>query len=136
MPAASITAQRLGSACAIARNPARRRLFRLQRRIFRSLEAEAELLLGKPPLAIRQYARESQQDFRSASKRAIPATKTEIVKAMQSADVAFVADFHPFAQAQKTALRLIREAIYAAEHEWLIGLELIPSHFQHGLAIF
>jgi hypothetical protein len=122
------------------RKPARRpasvsahvRLQRLQRRIYLALEREAERLLGTPPASIRGYQRSAERDF---SGRHRLSTKEELVAQIRRHDVTFIADFHTFAQAQRTALRLMREAVLPGER-WALGLELIPSHCQRALDDF
>jgi hypothetical protein len=119
----------MASLSGAGRAVAHRRLLILQRRIFRSLQAEADRLLGAPPEAIRRYQRQADADFR---RRLAHAGKRELVRAIRAADVTFVADYHTFPQAQRTALRLMREAIRPGER-WAIGLELAPSDAQRAL---
>jgi hypothetical protein len=108
------------------------RLQRLQRRIYLSLEREAERLLGTPPASIRGYQRANDRDFRGRHRTS---TKEELISQIRRHDVTFIADYHTFGQAQRTALRLMREAVLPGEH-WALGLELIPSHCQPALDAF
>lgn len=119
-----------------SRDTAHQRLVRLQHRIFRSLEAEADRLLGEAPASIQRYEREYQTDFRGARRRMRAVEKPELIQAIQAADVTLVADFHTFEQAQRTALRLMRDACAEDPARWLVGLEMIPSHFQAELDAF
>ncbi|MCM2279523.1 MAG: ChaN family lipoprotein [Oligoflexia bacterium] len=111
----------------------RARLLKLQRRIFRSLEAQAKRLLGPQPASIRRYEREFRRDFPAARHAVVD--KRELIRAVRAADVTFVADFHTFEQAQRTALRIVREAARPGEN-WMIGLELVSSRNQRELDAF
>ena len=113
-----------------------RLLLQLQRRIYGALEQEVDRLLGEPPPAIKKYEREFRSDFHGRSRRLITAKKEQVLQAIRGADVTFVADFHAFRQAQRTALRLMREVIAGSEYKWFIGVELIPSHHQYDLDAF
>ncbi len=119
----------------------RKRLLDLQKRIHSSLHSEADRLLGKTPAAIARYEKEFQRDFIAIKKRLKEVGKAELVREIRSADVTFIADFHTFAQSQRTALRLIRDAAPAASarltrERWFIGLEFIASHRQPALDQF
>ncbi|MCM2323584.1 MAG: ChaN family lipoprotein [Oligoflexia bacterium] len=111
----------------------RRHLLQLQRRIFRSLRAESRRLLGPQPESIVRYEREFERDFRA--KRPLAIAKPELVRAVRAADVTFVADFHTFEQAQRTALRVLREAARPGEN-WIVGLELVSTRQQRELDDF
>lgn len=114
-----------------------RRLLRLQQRIFHSLQESAETLLGKPPASILRYEREYLADFRGLRARAPlrQLSKGELIGAIREADVTFIADYHTFGQAQRTALRLIRDSHRAGE-TWEIGLEMFSSDCQPALDEF
>lgn len=105
------------------------RLTELQHRIYRSLQRDAARIFGPTPAAIRRYARDCRQDFRG---RHQISTKAELIASIRAADVAFVADYHAYGQAQRTALRLLRDSVLPGER-WVLGLELIPSQFQQAL---
>jgi hypothetical protein len=108
------------------------RLLRLQKKIYAQLRRENLETLGPPPPAIRAYARRARRDLRAAP---TPCEKPELIRAIRAADVAFIGDFHAFAQAQRSALRLMREAIRPGER-WAIGLELVSSQHQRALDAF
>jgi hypothetical protein len=118
-----------------ANRSAHHKILRLQKRIFRSLQEEANLLLGETPRSIREYEKECQRDFsvRKSSFRSIQ--KSDLIEAVRSTDVTFIADFHTFDQAQRTALRIMRDSIRPKEN-WYIGLEMISSEFQKDLDDF
>lgn len=115
-----------------------RRLLKLQRQIFQSLEAEVESIFGRPPEAIGKYEREYLADFRSSEQRArlgqIP--KRELLQAVRRAEVVFVADFHTFPQAQRTMLRLLRETAAKPRPGLALGLELVSTDQQDALDAF
>lgn len=114
---------------------AHQKLLAIQKRIFQSLHREADRLLGEKPEAIRRYEAEYQRDFRGLSQRLAPVQKPELIAAIRSHDVTWVGDFHTFPQAQRTALRLLREAV-KPEETWFVGVEMIPSQFQKQLDAF
>ena len=105
------------------------RLTELQHRIYRSLQRDAARIFGPTPSAIRRYERACREDYRG---RFQISTKAELIAAIRGTDVALVADYHAFGQAQRTALRLLRESALPGE-KWVLGLELIPSQFQKAL---
>ena len=117
-----------------------KRLLSLQKEIFRALQREADRLLGEIPAAIRAYEKQCRRDFRGTFLRGRvgglkKTTRGAIVEAMRDVDVSFVADYHTFSQAQRTALRLISDA-YRPGERWFVGLEFVPSHFQSELDAF
>ena len=114
---------------------AHQKLLNVQKKIYRSLKAEVDPLMGDVPPSIKKYQNEYQREFRGAIKRFQVVKKQILVRAIRSSDVSFIADFHTFAQAQKTALRLIREVVHPGEN-WMIGLELVPSRYQKTLDDF
>ena len=115
--------------------PAPQVLLQLQRRIFRSLELETDRLLGETPSEIFNYEKVYRTDFKKISRRFELSNKEALVKEIRKSDVTFIGDFHSFQQAQRTALRLFREAILPGEN-WAIGLEMIPSSYQKVLDDF
>jgi hypothetical protein len=66
----------------------------------------------------------------------LPTTKGALVDAVKNVDVTFIADFHTYDQAQRTALLIMREVTKNSETPWMIGLELIPSQYQRDLDRF
>ncbi len=112
-----------------------KRALRIQRKIFKSLQKEVEFLLGRTPASIKKYERENQQDFRNSYQSLQAIQKSDLIETIRTADVTLIADFHTFEQAQKTALRLAREAVQENEL-WYLGLELVPSHLQDFLDQF
>jgi hypothetical protein len=110
------------------------RLLRLQKRIFHLLKNEADELLGETPEPIRLYERKFQRDFTRLSKARLT-PKDELLHAIRDSDVTFISDFHAFRQAQRTAIRVLRNAVKKGEN-WLIGLEMVASHHQKALDDF
>lgn len=113
----------------------RDRLLRLQKRLYLSLKRQADRLLGAPPKPILRYQREFERDFPSRLKYRPTVTKNELIREIRSAHVTFIADFHTFPQAQRTALRILRDSVRPDE-EWVVGLEMIPTHRQPELDAF
>lgn len=114
----------------------RERLFKLQKRIFHLLKAEADSLLGQMPEPIRRYERTFHRDFTRLSTGGVSqVTSAELIQAIRSADVTFISDFHAFRQSQRTAIRVLRRVVLPGEN-WLIGLEMISSKLQGALDAF
>jgi hypothetical protein len=118
-----------------ANRSAHDRLLILQKRIYRSLQKQADRLLGEMPEAIRRYEREYREDFKRVPRRPREVKKDELIEEIRQNDVTLIGDFHTFSQAQRTALRLLREAVKRDE-TWYLGLEMFPSHFQDALDRF
>ena len=117
-------------------NSVQKKALRIQKTFFKTLQSEIDLLLGPPPPSILKYERENNKDFilpQGESPYFI--TKDTLLKKIREADVTFIGDYHTFDQAQRTALRIIREVVEPAS-PWVIGLELIPSHQQKQLDDF
>jgi hypothetical protein len=111
------------------------RLLALQKRIYRSLQDQATRLLGETPDSIRRYEREYREDFKRIPLRPQDAPKDELIREIRASDVSLIGDFHTFSQAQRTALRVLREAVQEGE-SWYLGLEMFPSHRQEALDRF
>jgi hypothetical protein len=111
------------------------RLLALQKKIHRSLQQQATRLLGETPEAIRRYEREYREDFKRIPKRPHLAEKDELITEIRRCDVTLIGDYHTFSQAQRTALRILREAVQPGE-TWYLGLEMIPTHRQEALDRF
>lgn len=119
----------------------RKTLLQLQTRIYRTLREEAKRALGRTPAAILKYEAEYQRDFKIPVRGLRSLDRADLVQEIRSRDVSFVADYHTFAQAQRTALRLIRDAARAddskrPQQRWLIGLEMIFTRQQETLDRF
>ncbi|MEK6705674.1 MAG: ChaN family lipoprotein [Bdellovibrionota bacterium] len=127
------------NAAASGSETARIKSLRLQKRIFRSLKTEIDRLLGGTPSSIRQYEKEFRDDFKNLGanfgRKTAEFKKSDLIQRIREADVTFIADFHTFRQAQKTAVRIIRESVLPGE-QWLIGLECISSQYQEELDAF
>ena len=119
-------------------SPARRHLLSTQKKIYLSLKTEAEQLLGETPDPIVRYEKEYQREFApllTKTSRLKTLRKRQLISEIRKADVTLIADYHTFAQAQRTALRVMRDAIRPGEN-WCIGIEMVPSHFQADLDRF
>lgn len=112
------------------------RLLKLQKKVYRALQAEADRLLGAAPDAIRRYELGYRKDFTGAAiLRPKPVSKSRLLQRVRASDVTFVADFHTFPQAQRTALRILRDAFRSGER-WCIGIEPVSSQHQAVLDAF
>jgi hypothetical protein len=120
------------------------RLRRIQKKIHGTLEAQVDRLLGPLPEAIRRYERNYRKDFPThllerAIQEAREADPREserlLIESIRATPVTVVGDYHTYAQAQRTALRLLREAYRPGENWWL-GVELLSSAQQQNLDAF
>ncbi len=111
------------------------KLFKIQHYIFDSLQTQADHLLGKIPKDILHYKKEYDRDFSKKTGPLKTISKSSLIQEIRKNEVCFLADFHTFHQSQRTALRLMREAIHPNEN-WAIGLELISSQHQKELDAF
>lgn len=111
----------------------RKHLLSLQKRIYQALKRESDRILGDTPDAIRKYGLQFERDFSARIQAHV--TKSDLVRAVRQSQVTLVADFHPFAQAQRTALRLLRDAFRPGE-PWFLGLEMVSSRHQSALDEF
>jgi hypothetical protein len=125
------------------------KIFRLQARIHRQIQREAEALLGGPSSEIIRYSRALDHDFSEIRKnlkspklrsshirKKFRVTQTELIQELRQSEVILIGDYHPFGQSQRTALRILRAA-HTQEHplRWL-GLELVSSKYQKVLDAF
>jgi hypothetical protein len=111
---------------------------RLQKRIYSSLRKQVDVVLGPTPNAIRSYQTDNKVDFRFHPKTTQPIVKSQLLTFIKNKDVTFIGDYHTLKQAQRTALRLIRDTIISDEesYRWYIGIEFISSQFQRELDRF
>ena len=75
-----------------------RRLLSLQKRLYRSLQCEADRQLGEVPESIRRYEKEFRRDFSGFQLRMRRTKKEALIRAIRKADVTLIADYHTFSQ--------------------------------------
>lgn len=112
-----------------------KRAVELQKKIFQSLKSQAAAVVGPLPEALARYEKSALSDFRSLKKVSF-LEKSELISLVRSKTVTFIADYHCFEQAQRTALRIAREAVSrenSHEEDWAFGLEMISSQYQETL---
>ncbi|MEK6579235.1 MAG: hypothetical protein AABZ55_08435, partial [Bdellovibrionota bacterium] len=66
---------------------AHQKLLNVQKKIYRSLKAEVDHLMGDVPPSIKKYQNEYQREFRGAIKRFQVVKKQILVRAIRSSDV-------------------------------------------------
>lgn len=107
-------------------------LLRLQKRILDAIEDDLSLYRQRKTRELkayeRDYAREFHRDFRLSS-------KTDLLKRMRKSQLVFCGDYHSFRQSQKTAIRLLRDAI-RDDPRYILCVECIPAQFQEELRAF
>jgi hypothetical protein len=124
---------------------AHQRLLRLQQKIHGALESEVERLLGELPEAIAKYERSYQESFSRLAQGARRSSRELLKRRMTESQVVLVADYHTLGQAQRTALRLLQDAVTGSKKkalaqraasrstQWALGLEFVPSNRQAEL---
>ena len=113
-------------------NKAHQSLLLLQKQIHHSLEVETASLTGQLPNSIKKYKAEFERALRQQKQTARIISAAALIATIKKHDVSFIADLHTFAQAQRTALRILRQSIKCDEN-WLLGLEIVPSSLQSQL---
>ena len=104
----------------------RQQLLKMQRIILRQLKASVRQLQGQAPLQLSRYFQAYKRETRTYLKIS---NKTELVKEARSADIIFGADFHPFAQSQRTHLRILRELV-KSRRPLILAVEAVDSDHQ------
>jgi hypothetical protein len=103
---------------------AREQLLKMQRIILRQLKESVHKLQGESPPEIARYYQAYKREFRNYQKIS---NKNELLRSARKADIIFGADFHPFAQSQRTHLRILRE-LNKNQRPLILALEAIDSH--------
>jgi len=104
----------------------RDQLLKMQRIILRQLKREVTRLQGEAPPEIERYYQAYKREFRNYQKIS---NKTELLKKVRESDIIFGADFHPFAQSQRTHLRILRELVKHSRPV-ILALEAIDGKCQ------
>lgn len=112
-------------------------LLSLQRKIYRSLSEQTQRLLGEQPESIRAYERDYQKEFKHLPKSMSVLSRDALIEKIADTQVTLIGDFHTFSQAQRTALRILRNAQkndskprQARRSPMILGLEIFASHRQ------
>jgi len=99
----------------------------MQRIILRQLKRSVHRLQGDAPPEITRYYQAYKKEFKNYQKIS---NKIELLNSARQADIVFGADFHPFAQSQRTHLRILRELV-KDKKPVVLALEAIDSKFQN-----
>ncbi|MCJ8275950.1 MAG: ChaN family lipoprotein, partial [Bdellovibrionales bacterium] len=96
-----------------------------RKEILEKIKGQVQLYLGEESPDVTLYAQSYKNDiYRLWSK----SSKSQVHQAVKQANVVYGGDFHPFAQAQRTHLRILRELL--GEREIVLGLECFFSDKQ------
>jgi len=98
----------------------------MQRIILKQLKASVHRLEGPEAPSLASYYRAYKREFRNYQKIS---NKKELLVAVRQADIVFGGDFHPFAQSQRTHLRILRELV-KNKRPVVLALEAIDSRHQ------
>lgn len=112
-------------------------LQRLQKKIFDSLTREAQTLMGKTPKAIICYENTYRTELRRSFQNFKVSTRKKLVQSALNSDVVLIGDYHTYQQAQRTALRVLRELVSKKTGKsYVLGLEFVSSQHQKVLESF
>src|SRR5262249_16378477 len=106
---------------------ARTHLIRMQRALYDRLRGYARTFVGNLTPELRKYYKEYQRyfhDFRATS------TKQELLFALRKTHIAFCGDYHTLSQAQKTVIRVLRDALPTLRkrnRSIVLALEMVRS---------
>lgn len=106
---------------------------RLQREMQSALEGRLHAMLESPPDHMALYRERYEQDFPAWTGRVL--RPVELGDRLAAADLVFLGDYHSLAQAQRTALRLLRR-LRRRGLSPALALEMIPSVHQPDLDAF
>lgn len=98
---------------------------RTRRDLLRQIKNQVRGHLGDESEALRSYAEKYEREL---NHRWEESTKEELLKVVAKSDLVFGADFHPFAQSQRTHLRILRDL--PRKRKVILGLEAIGSRYQ------
>lgn len=101
---------------------------KLRKEMLQKLKRQVQLYLGEESSSLRRYALPYKKDI-ERGKWSICASE-EMLDALTSSDIVLGGDFHAFAQAQRSHLRLLRSL--SESKKIILGLECIPTT-QQGL---
>jgi hypothetical protein len=110
----------------------REQLLKMQRIILKQLKRSVHRLQGEAPPEIERYYQAYKREFKNYQKIS---NKSELLKSARQADIIFGADFHPFAQSQRTHLRILRELV-KNKKQVVLALEAIDSKFQNTVEAY
>lgn len=110
-------------------------LQKLQKKIFHSLLSEAESLLGPTPKEILKYEETFRAELRKQFAGYRVSTRKKLLEKASRSDLVLIGDYHTYQQAQRTALRLLRELV-REKREFTLGLELVSSRHQRYVDLF
>ncbi len=95
---------------------------RTRKNLLDQVKFQVELRVGRPSLALRQYAKRLDNEFRGGWKAS---AEGEILRALGKARVLLSGDFHAYSQSQRAHLRILRDLV---PHQRLIlALECLPA---------
>jgi hypothetical protein len=105
----------------------------VRRKLLKQVKSQVEKKLGPTPVAIRHYAAPFEQEIRQKFR---PSTKHELLRTLAQASVVYGADFHAFAQAQRTHLKLLRGLQLPLQRPLIIALEALPSGYDKEIGSY
>ena len=105
---------------------------RERKAILNKVKEQVQLYTGPEPEDITLYGRAYHRDLERAWQ---PSEHSELMAALKEAQVVFGGDFHPFAQAQRSHLRLLRN-LDKKGGENALALEVFPANCQESVDLF
>jgi hypothetical protein len=108
----------------------REHLLKMQRIILRQIKASVKLLQGEYPQEFNRYFQAYERETREYQKIS---SKAELIRSAKKANIVFGGDFHPFAQSQRTHLRILRELIKGSR-KVILAIEVVDSKYQNEIS--
>lgn len=105
---------------------ARAELINIQKRIVARLEAEIRSSVTDDSPMMHKYRNEYESEIKTYSRTA---TQRELVQKVMDADIVFCGDYHTLSMAQRTSLRLLRQAIHRGR-KVIIAMEMFYAVHQ------
>lgn len=115
-------------------------LIRVQRALYDRLNRYSRTHLGEPSPELKKYSAEYQKDLGDFQETSLKiSSKRELVERVVGAHVVLCGDYHSLSQAQKTVLRLLREAaspLRAKKRRVVLALEMLSASDNARTAAF
>ncbi len=114
----------------------RTHLLRIQRALYHRLRSHARSLLGGLSPEIKKYFQQYQRDFQRFQEFS---TKRELLIEILNSHIVFFGDYHTLSQAQRTVVRLLRDAVRVMKRKHrpiVLALEMLRESDKNHVAAF
>jgi hypothetical protein len=104
---------------------------RTRKNLLDQVKSQVQLRVGPPSVALRQYAKSLDSEFRGSWK---PVPEKDFISSLARAKVVLSGDFHAYAQSQRAHLRILRDL--APDKPVVLALECLPESCAKALSAF